>query len=106
MTTYRLFKRRWTRSMLTLIATLLVVGVLQASLKPDAITKRAVSGACLVLFMGVLWRLSQTPCLHCRRPLGFASLLWVGSVDPFNPPCCPHCGTSILRNFAGIADEG
>jgi hypothetical protein len=91
--------------MLALILTILVMGFLHASLSRTAVTDGIARWGCLVIFVGLLWRLSQTPCLYCRRPLGVSSLFWIGRADPLNPPRCPNCGTSVYRDFSGSADE-
>jgi peptidoglycan/LPS O-acetylase OafA/YrhL len=37
----------------------------------------------------------RTPCLHCRKALGWRALAWIPPNALNNSPPCPRCGESI-----------
>ncbi len=106
MTTYQVFNRRVTRSLLTLIAVFLLAATMRAELPRTPLTDSIVYWGTIVTVVGLLWRLTQVRCLFCRKPVGVASLAWINrGGGPPGDAACPNCGAPILRTFPGITDE-
>jgi hypothetical protein len=79
-------------------------GMWQAFAPKNPVSDRLLGPLAAAVYLGLLWRLYQTPCLNCRQPLGMGALWWVsGGLAADYSPHCPHCDVSIDREIPGAS---
>lgn len=94
MTTRHLLNRRILRGWLLVLALALGCG-LTIALEVQGGKPLWLVAIFLGGFAAYILSICRTPCLHCRKPLGWRALTWIPPNALNYSPRCPHCDRSI-----------